>query len=328
MPATVSLAMIVRDEQANLPACLESVGGLFDESVVVDTGSRDDTVKIARRSGARIFRFAWVDDFGAARNFGLDRCRGEFIFRMDADDRLPASQRKRLGRLLGGLDPIRPMAFAFRVHARQHDGTEATSDELRLWPNLPAIRFRGRIHERINPERDAPGIGIGPSHVRIDHAGYADGPTWERKLRRNLAILRADAARPPVDPLTHFDLGRTLSSLGAHDAALRSLEEFLRTKDPAHALAGRVAHRRIVEVHRDRDDLSAAMASVRRGLAEYPDDAVLVCMAADMLRHVGERDLAREGYERAIRLYKADRMDSGVAADFKGRLTTSLASVS
>ena len=66
--ARVSLTMIVRDEQVNLPRALESVRGVFDEIVVVDTGSRDRTVEIAESFGARVFHFAWIDDFAAARN--------------------------------------------------------------------------------------------------------------------------------------------------------------------------------------------------------------------------------------------------------------------
>ncbi len=64
----VSLTIIVRDEEKNLPACLSSVAGLFDEIVVVDTGSKDRTREIAQEFGARVFDFVWIDDFAAARN--------------------------------------------------------------------------------------------------------------------------------------------------------------------------------------------------------------------------------------------------------------------
>ena len=75
--ARVSLTMIVRDEEKNLPHCLESVRGIFDEIVVVDTGSTDRTVEIARSFGARVFDFVWVEDFAAARNAPLARSTGD-----------------------------------------------------------------------------------------------------------------------------------------------------------------------------------------------------------------------------------------------------------
>ena len=69
--ATTSLTMIVRDEERNLPACLASIRGLFNEIVVVDTGSTDRTREIAREFGARVFDFVWVNDFAEARNAAL-----------------------------------------------------------------------------------------------------------------------------------------------------------------------------------------------------------------------------------------------------------------
>ena len=74
--ARVSLTMIVRNEEKNLSTCLESVRGVFDEIVVVDTGSTDRTIEIARSFGAKVFEFAWIDSFAAARNEALSRATG------------------------------------------------------------------------------------------------------------------------------------------------------------------------------------------------------------------------------------------------------------
>ena len=94
--------MIVRDEQDNLPRCLASVQGLFDEIVVVDTGSKDRTVEIARSFGARVFDFVWVDDFAVARNAALARATGDYAFWLDADDLVDPPERVKLEALLGG----------------------------------------------------------------------------------------------------------------------------------------------------------------------------------------------------------------------------------
>jgi glycosyltransferase involved in cell wall biosynthesis len=102
--ARVSLTMIVRDEQNNLPRSLESVRGVFDEIVVVDTGSKDRTVEIARSFGARVFDFVWVDDFAAARNAALARATGDYAFWLDADDLIEPPEREKL---VGLLDELR-----------------------------------------------------------------------------------------------------------------------------------------------------------------------------------------------------------------------------
>ncbi len=103
--ASVSLTMIVRDEETNLPHCLESVRGVFDEIVVVDTGSVDRTREIARGFGAKVFEFAWIDDFAAARNFALENATGDYVFWLDADDVVEPAQREKLIALLEGLEP-------------------------------------------------------------------------------------------------------------------------------------------------------------------------------------------------------------------------------
>ena len=79
----LSLAMIVKNEAANLPRCLASVQGLVDEMVVVDTGSTDDTVAIAESFGARMGHFPWTDDFAAARNESLRLCTGGWVLVLD-----------------------------------------------------------------------------------------------------------------------------------------------------------------------------------------------------------------------------------------------------
>ena len=99
----VTLTVIARDEEKNLPKCLESVRGLFDEIVVIDTGSHHRTAEIARSFGAKVFDFPWIDDFAAARNAALERATGDYAFWLDADDVVDPPQREKLRALLDGL---------------------------------------------------------------------------------------------------------------------------------------------------------------------------------------------------------------------------------
>jgi hypothetical protein len=105
--AKVSLCMIVRNEEHNLPACLQSARGLFDEIVIVDTGSTDRTKEIAGELGARVFDFPWVDNFAVARNESNRHATGDWIFWLDADDRLDGTNRFRLAGLFRALAPAR-----------------------------------------------------------------------------------------------------------------------------------------------------------------------------------------------------------------------------
>src|SRR5207248_4522288 len=82
----LSLCMIVRDNARTIRACLESIRPWVDEMVVVDTGSQDETPRLAAGLGARLFSFPWCDDFSAARNESLRHARGDWLFWMDSDD--------------------------------------------------------------------------------------------------------------------------------------------------------------------------------------------------------------------------------------------------
>ena len=101
--AKVSLTMIVNNEQENLQRCLASVEGIFDEIIVVDTGSTDRTKEIVREFGAKLFDFPWIDDFAAARNEALSHATGDYVFWLDADDVVEPAERVKLVALLAGL---------------------------------------------------------------------------------------------------------------------------------------------------------------------------------------------------------------------------------
>jgi hypothetical protein len=102
---------IVRNEESNLSSCLRAIDGLFDEIIIVDTGSTDRTVEIARSFGARISDFPWVDDFAAARNAAVARATCDYAFWLDADDVIDPSEREKLEALLRSLCS-RPMLGA------------------------------------------------------------------------------------------------------------------------------------------------------------------------------------------------------------------------
>ena len=133
--AKVSLTMIVRNEEQNLPRCLESVRGLFDEIVVVDTGSTDRTKEIAAGFGARVFDFAWIDDFAAARNVALDHATGDYAFWLDADDVIEPPERDKLKSLLDTVAPGQERRLCAALLLRYRSGR---ADRRRSPPPVPA----------------------------------------------------------------------------------------------------------------------------------------------------------------------------------------------
>src|SRR5205823_151903 len=130
-----------------LGRCLESVRGLVDEIVVVDTGSTDRTVEIAERHGAKVVHFPWSDDFAAARNESLRHATRSWILVLDADETLDPESHAEIRRLIQ-LDA--PLCYLVRRFDYQdEEGTASIYEQTltRLFPNHPELRYRGRIHE-------------------------------------------------------------------------------------------------------------------------------------------------------------------------------------
>ena len=149
---TVSLCMIVRNEEACLAHCLASVRDLVEEIVLVDTGSTDHTKDIARSFSCRIFDFPWQDDFAAARNFSFDQACMDFCLWLDADDRLLPEDRERFRRLKEELTTETDVVLLPYHTALRSDGSPAfTCYRERLLLRKDRFRWEGRVHEAIAP---------------------------------------------------------------------------------------------------------------------------------------------------------------------------------
>jgi tetratricopeptide (TPR) repeat protein len=217
---SLSVCTIVKDEEENLPRLLASIEGLADEVIVVDTGSKDDTVGIATRSGAKVYHFTWCDDFSAARNESLKHATKDFILWLDGDDELKKAEH-----------------HTIRAHLRKHPGAgiylhtcvdgENEALQLRIFPNHRGIRFEGRIHEQAIRFLEAKGIPTSICNATVLHHGYEKQGALPEKLRRNRQILEEELNERPGDLNTTFFLARTYLGLGEPESALTYLDAII-----------------------------------------------------------------------------------------------------
>ena len=209
MPS-LSLAMIVRDESKFLDGCLESVRGIAEEIVVVDTGSTDDTPAIARRHGAAVFSVPWRNDFAAARNASLEHCTGDWILVLDADERLAAGQEEQLRSSLARAEAAAYLVLVRSPHATAAGRSLQLMPYARLFRRDARVRFEGTVHEQISPSIERAGGRILPSTLVIEHLGYDQGEeVLRRKADRNLPLLRERLARNPDDAYAAYQIGNT-----------------------------------------------------------------------------------------------------------------------
>lgn len=177
---TISLCMIVKNEESVLARCLDSVRGIADEIILVDTGSTDATKDIARRYTDKVFDFVWVDDFAAARNVSFGHAGMDYCLWLDADDVIEEADRRRFLELKRTLSPDTDIVMLPYHTAFDGEGRPTfTYYRERLIRNHPAYRWTGAVHEVIAP---------------AGHIVYGEAAVSHRKLRpgdpgRNLRIF-------------------------------------------------------------------------------------------------------------------------------------------
>jgi glycosyltransferase involved in cell wall biosynthesis len=228
--------MIVRNEEALLPACLASLADLMAEVIAVDTGSADRTREVAASFGARVFDFAWCDDFAAARNESLRHATGDWVLWLDADERLDDANRDRLQALLDAL-PSGPAAYSMRQRSSAPGGAAATVvDQVRLFRRDPAVGWEYRVHEQLLPSLRRAGYAVHGTDIVIEHAGYQDPALTRRKLRRNLRLLQLDQQERPADAFVLFNLGWAYLELGRDAEAIPFLQRSLQQSQPGDSI--------------------------------------------------------------------------------------------
>ena len=266
----LSGALIVRDESRVLSECLASIRDVVDEIVVVDTGSVDDSVEIARRYGARVIHHPWRDDFAQARNAALDAARGEWILYIDADERLSGGDRASVEQLLTGAPEV-----AFRLLLAP-DLVSTPYLEYRLWRQDPRVRFEGQIHEKVTPAiaavAESDGRPISDCELLLTHVGY-EGDQVHKHLR-NLPLLRAELPREPDNLFNRHHLARVLRGLGQDQEAAQVLADAVDVarRRPFDQL-GALVFTDLIRLRRERgEDVAALLAEAR---TFYPDNKLL-----------------------------------------------------
>lgn len=196
---SVSLCMIMKNEQDNLPRCLKSLKPVVDEIIITDTGSTDSSREIAELFGARLLEFPWNGDFSAARNVSLEHAAGNWILVMDADEVLSELDYRRFRDLVEGAPPagaaydIVTRNYMFTINLekwRPNDGRYPNdeagagwtpSNKVRLFPNLTGIRFENPVHEMVDLSIVSRNIPILHTDIPVHHYGYLDKERQKRK---------------------------------------------------------------------------------------------------------------------------------------------------
>ncbi len=215
---TISLCMIVKDEEKTLERCLSSIKDIVDEIIIVDTGSTDKTKEIAKKFNSKIYDFKWIDDFAAARNFSFSKATKEYVFWLDGDDYLDDENINNFRDLKDQLDRnIDTVTMEYSLTRDENGQTTYSLRRNRLVKRLNGFKWIGKVHEYL----EVAGVSF-HSNVCVNHGKVKSSGS------RNLDIFKKmEASGVEFTTRDLFYYSNELFYNGYYEEAIRKYEKFL-----------------------------------------------------------------------------------------------------
>jgi len=298
--------MIVKNEARCLARCLESVKAIADEMVIADTGSTDDTVKIAEGFGAKISKFAWVGDFAAARNFAIERATGDWILVLDADEWASEGLTQEILQFIRD----RPAVGRLRIVSdfKRHNQTlRSQAFVARLFPR--GLRFQGRIHEQL----------VSPlPRINLNGELWHDGYLETQKSDRNLKLLAAELERDPDNAYFLFQIALEHNAISQPEKAFDCLQKAFAHVKPNDPMAPNIAVDflyTIIELKRFDAGLEV-VAQAEKHFADFPDFYLarglfyMNLIRSNPARYAAELPKIEQSFKRCLALGESDKYKS------------------
>ncbi|MCP4706534.1 MAG: tetratricopeptide repeat protein [candidate division Zixibacteria bacterium] len=214
--ATISACMIVKNEEEMLPNCLESIRSWVDEIIIVDTGSTDKTVEIAKSYGAKVYNQEWTKDFSFHRNYSISKATCDWIFIIDADEEFVLDDLPTL-RQAAAQDDYRIVSFNIFNVNKETGQNSSFLHSIRMFRRDAGLRYDGIVHNQLMFDPGEKAVRLGTS---IRHYGYDLSPEkMKEKLARSRELLEKQLIDDPNNCFVHYNYSQLLRSSGAHPDA-------------------------------------------------------------------------------------------------------------
>lgn len=231
MQTTLSVSIIAKNEEKNIQRCINSIKNIADEIILVDTGSTDNTVKLAEELGAKIYHFEWNYDFAACKNVALEKCTKDWVLVIDCDEELNKGQANKLKFLIQNSNRegyyVRLINYIGNININE-------TSSLRLFRNRPEYRFESKLHEQIyysivnlKGENVLEVTDIILNHYGYDHNVF----NMQDKIERNIKVLEGFDEKDK-NGFYYYSLGNEYSKLGNIDKAKECFLLAIETKAP------------------------------------------------------------------------------------------------
>lgn len=300
-PPSISLCMIVKDEEDMIARSLQSAAPLVDEIVIVDTGSTDGTITLAKQFTDRIYHFSWNDSFAEARNFALNQVKGEWVLWLDADEEIDLENEK----LWWQSFLTKAKHFdALLLRLRNYYGSVVNEMQVYLYRSFrllragAGLRYKQSIHEYLDLTGNDVRLDSDPvSGISIRHYGYLD-PLVEKKRKnaRNLRLLEKERATPDYDPWIDYHIAsewyRQRDYIRAFEHVNHAIRRFLANGQLPPALAYKLKYEILLVAGQS----EKALEGIEHAIMLYPD-------YVDLHYYKGLFQFLNARYDEAIRTF-------------------------
>jgi glycosyltransferase involved in cell wall biosynthesis len=243
---SLSLCMIVKNEEAYIAQCLLSVAPVVDEIIIVDTGSTDRTKDIAKAFGAHVYDYQWTHNFAEARNFSIEKASGDWIFILDADEIISSIDYSELKELIKKKKMV-GYSFTTRNYTNNvntegwvpNDGKYEKeekadgwfpSQKVRLFPRDPRIQFENHVHELVEPSLRRAGIEIRKCGIPIHHYGRLNQKRDTLKEEIYYELGKAKLQEKGEDIQALSELAVTSATVGKYEEAIELWQKVINIK--------------------------------------------------------------------------------------------------
>ncbi len=314
----VTLAVIVKNEAPLLKELLTHHKSLYDEAIVVDTGSSDSSIAVARELGAVVHEFPWQDDFSAARNFGLEKAQGQWILQLDCDERI-APEEFSIFKSLAAQPADHVLAFPTHNYVSNPVGGDwfptSPSDHkwcngargyfrthpIRLFPNDPQLRFSGIIHENLEDSISLMGLVKQEAPVTIHHTGLLCGEGRIRREKLYSPLLLKKFEQSPYDIRAVTELARFLVGKKQWETAEKLLNHGLNQSNESFDEPN--ANLLMVEIESHLGKKHQALNRLEKTINQRPDQLLCWSQAVKLSLEIGDFQKAGLYFENGRRLF-------------------------
>ena len=309
----ISACVVVKNEENNIKQWLNHTAGFSFEQIVIDTGSTDKTVELAVDFGANVYHFPWIDDFAAAKNFALERAKGDWIVFLDADEYFSEESKGRLIERIEkyhfnrGVDGL--VCHLLNIDMDENNRLINKSVQMRVFRNRRYLRYEGKIHEHV------------VNHVRrnlqtqfvdleIMHTGYTKSIV-QQKLRRNLRLLEADIAENGEKPEHYGYLVSSYFGLGEYDKTIQYAKIALQGELPLLGQEYSIYRGWIDACFLGGKDKTETLAVIEAAIEKFPDVPEFIWNKGELLYLQQDFIKAEEYMLESLRIFK--RTDPKIA---------------